>query len=278
MQKITPILGAAGLALFALTGQAQQFQYSNGDLILDVSRSGYPDLEVDLGSLSSLTSRAQANGGTVQLNAYSTTGQLLATFGNVNGLTFSVFGTQASATPSLVTDYVTLKRVNPSVQNNAPNDLTSSGTSSLSSGIKGIIGVGTATGILPWSANNPADPVGNTANVAIIPTSGASSANSFTVKNSGANAALGADPNPVGNTTPANFSSGSIVSDLFEYDPLGGTHKTVYQGDFTFNSDGTLDFTTAFTSAPEPSTYGLAAAGGLLLVSLRHQFRRKQTS
>jgi len=43
---------------------------------------------------------------------------------------------------------------------------------------------------------------------------------------------------------------------------------------FTLDSSGTVTFGTA--AVPEPSTYGLFAGAGLLVVCLRNQFRRKQ--
>jgi hypothetical protein len=274
MKTITRILGLAGLALSATAVHAQVFNYTSGDLILDISKPGFADLEADLGSLSSLTAAAQAAGGTVQLNAYNVSSQLLGNFGTVNGLTFTVFGTSSVAS---VADFFTDKRVNPAVQNSLPADFSASTTTTISTAVKSIIGVGSTTGILPWSLNNPADPVNNTATVAIIPTSGATGANSYTVKNTttgGGN--ISGFVGGIANTTPASFASGSIVSDLFEYDPLGAGHKAVYEGDFTFNSDGSLDFTTAFVAAPEPGTYGLLAAGGLLLMTLRNQLKPKQ--
>jgi hypothetical protein len=77
-------------------------------------------------------------------------------------------------------------------------------------------------------------------------------------------------------TTSSTFSSGgSVTADLFEFDPgVGPSQKATYDGDFTFNRDGTLDFT-SITPAPEPTVYGLLGVG-LLLVKFRNQFRRKQ--
>ena len=51
MKRRTPILGFAGLVLTAISAHAQQFLFSNGDLILDFMRqSGSSDLEINLGS------------------------------------------------------------------------------------------------------------------------------------------------------------------------------------------------------------------------------------
>jgi hypothetical protein len=274
MKRLTPILGIAGVALVALNGHAQQFQYSTGDLILDFSETGDPDLEVNIGTLSTLTADAVANGGTIEvagggLNAYNVNSQLLATFGSTSGLTFSVVGTSGTTS-----DYLTESRANPAVANTAPNNVATAATASASTAItQTIVGSGNATGILPWSAGNPAG-TGNTANVAIIPTSGVASINSFT-HNIG-NVTGYISPDTLGNATPGSFS-GSIVSDLFGYVPKSSQTKATDEGYFTFNSDGSLDFTetTEPVAAPESGYFGVVAGSGLLLLSLGRQLRRQ---
>jgi hypothetical protein len=277
MKRLTPILGMAGVALVALNGHAQQFQYSTGDLILDFSETGDPDLEVNIGTLSTLTADAVANGGTIEvagggLNAYNVSSQLLATFGgSTGGLTFSVVGTTGTGL-----DYLTESRLNPAVANTAPNDVATSATAGVSGAItQKIIGSGNATGILPWSASNPAG-TGNTANVAIIPTSGAASVNSFTDNIGNVTGTISTSP-PLGNTTPGSFS-GTVVSDLFGFVPKSSQTKATDEGYFTFNSDGSLDFTETtepVVAAPESNYFGAVAGGGLLLLSLGRQLRRQ---
>jgi hypothetical protein len=270
MKKLTPIL-ITGLALSALTGQAASvFQSNPGDLILDVSKSGFSDLEVDLGSLSSLTSQAQADGGTVQLNAYNVSSQLLGNFGSVNGLSFTVIGSQfdPGTTPDNVA-WVTQKQAGSS-PNTPPSNLSPSNTKTLAGNILAI-----QNDIVTWSGLNPADPVGNTANVALVPSSSSQSTEFIDSYTHNAANITGLIHNSA-NTTPASFTSGSIVSDLFQYTQTGIANSSTYEGLFTFNSNGTLDFTTAFTAVPEAGAYGVLAAGGLLLVTLRGQLRRSQ--
>jgi hypothetical protein len=72
------------------------------------------------------------------------------------------------------------------------------------------------------------------------------------------------NPNVVGETS-ADFSS--VLSD--------GATVTLL-GDFTLGANDTFTYTTATTSVPEPTTYGLIAGAGLLIVSLRNKFSRKQ--
>ena len=75
--------------------------------------------------------------------------------------------------------------------------------------------------------------------------------------------------------TSVGFTAGSspIVSDLFEYLPSGGGVN--YVGDFTFNPNGTLDFTAAPATVPEPSTWALFGVAGLLAVTFRRPFLRR---
>jgi hypothetical protein len=263
MKKYIPILGITGLALSALSAHAQNvFTYSSGDVILDFSQTGSSDFEVDLGSLAGLQAEAAAGAGTVVLTGAAngfTLAQLSGNFANYNNLSLAIFGTTGSGG----SDYFTKKRNNPLVQNATPNDITRSTANSGASDVLGVVGVGSSHGILEYSGTT-------TANVAeILPSNG----NSYTTLG---NTALNgiANVNSIKNTTGASFS-GSIVSDLFEYNGLGSSTPAVFEGDFTFNSNGTLDFSEP-VAAPESASYGLLAGGGLLLLSLRRQFRRQQ--
>ena len=238
---------------------------TSGDLILDFSRSGYNDLEVDLGSLGSLQSEAVAAGGTVQLNAYNVSSQLLNDFGSVNGLSFTVVNRYLNNVA-----WVTQTQTSSSGPNPAPNDLSGGTAHTLAGNILGV-----STAITTWSGQNPASSSGNTANVASIPSSaalGAAYVDSYTHLAS----EISSYAHNSANTAPGNFSSGDIVSDLFQYSGLGVNTPSVFEGDFTFNSDGTLDFSVPAVAAPEPGAYGALAGGGLLLLSLGRQFRKQQ--
>jgi len=97
-------------------------------------------------------------------------------------------------------------------------------------------------GILPWSAANSANATNNTATVVIIPTTSISSYTKI----------VGASFGPV---NPKNtFVTDGTISDLFEYDPVGSSQNAIYRGYFTFNSDGTLDF-----SLPAPPSTTITA-------------------
>ncbi len=263
-------LGAIALSLSCLPAYAQTLYntYADGDLILDFSKSGATyDVEVDIGNLASLTNAAKTAGGTLQITAYNATNQLVGIFGNVNNLSFSVFGIQNNASGSVAanTSWLSDQQAGSS-PNSAPNDLTGSVQNSLKTtenGILGLDGFGgyNSLGLLPWSIANSAGPT-----VAIIPSG---NVNGYTHLAGSFNGAPSGFPTI---TTSSTFSSGgSVTADLFEFDPgQGPTHQAIFDGDFTFNSDGTLDFT-SITPAPEPSVYGLLGTG-LLLVALRHRY------
>ena len=289
-RKIIPILGLSGLALGGLSAHATPvFNYTDGDLILDFSKSGSSDVVVDIGNLASLNTAAVTAGGTVALSGgsspspyFNITSQLLGTFGDVNGLSFTVFGLQNSASGGVAakTVYLTQQQTGGS-PNTPPNNVTASKQTGLVGVAQSVIGLGSGTGILPWSSANAADSTNNTANVAIIPTSGAAAANSYTTKGAGAWGSYAPTSPSIANTTSGTFSTdgGTITSDLFEYDYYssgGPSHPTVLQGEFTLDNAGTLSFTT-IEPVPEPSTYGLITAGGILVILLCNQNRRKST-
>jgi hypothetical protein len=71
--------------------------------------------------------------------------------------------------------------------------------------------------------------------------------------------------------TSAQGTGSKIYSLLWEYNENSGVDT--YLGYFTFNgANDELDFTSTVAAVPEPSTYGLLAASGLLALALRRQF------
>jgi hypothetical protein len=273
IMKKSVIIGAAGLALSGLSARANSFSYSNGDLLVDFSQSGASDVEVDLGSLSALQAQATAAGGTVDLtgaaNGY-TLAQLNSAFaGNYDGVSFTAFGTLTGSNPA--TDYLSQKRLDPGTQTTAPADFGKSKNNTVSSLVLGLVGYPSGTGILNYSG-------ATTANVAVIPTAGISAANSFTTKSVATGGLIPSTSSSIKNTTATGFTSGdgSIVSDLYQYNGAGVASQAVFEGDFTFNGNGTLDFSYPTAAAPEPGAYGVLAATGLLLVAVRRQIRLQQ--
>jgi hypothetical protein len=276
LSKLPPLLGIAALSLVSHSALAASslFNYTSGDIILDLSLSGYNDLEADLGHSSSFLS--QAPGTTVVLAGQAsggafTSSQLQTDFGALgagstalDGVAFTAFGTTGSSA-----DFLTEARSNPSVQNTPTPIGGGSVVSSVSSDILGIVGSSSTTGIVYWSKNNnpPTGSEVNTATVVEIPTSGPANVDSFTTKSANL---IGDAGSGIQNTTANGFTAGStaIVSDLFEYTSGSAT----YVGDFTFEPNGEVEFSTP-SAVPEPSTYGLLGGFGLLVLAFRRQFR-----
>jgi len=243
-------LCALALTMSGLCASAQVLQYADGDLILDFSESDYSDVEVDIGNVTSLINAAKSNGGTVTLSGsdYNISSQLLGTFPGVDSLSFSVFGLQNNASGTYLAGTIFLTQAQSGAgANSAPRDLTGGSQQNLVGTVQSIVGVGADTaGLLPWSKGNAANSTDNTAKVAIIPTAGLAAVNSYTTIGPAGWAAANISPQ---NTTSATFDSdgGGIISDLFEYDPVGkgpngNPNYTEYLGYFTFNSDGSLTF------------------------------------
>jgi hypothetical protein len=257
-------LGLAGLGLIAGSLQAQLFVYQSRDLVLNFSRAGSSDLEVNLGSVDYF--QGLAGSSTVSLtDKYSISQQLLPTFGNLNSLTFSVLGAQrgTGADPAN-TSWVTLKRNDPTVETTAPSRYTVSKTGQIQSAITGLYGAGGATSGANIYAPSATSPSTDTA--LIIPTTGLAAANSYSVKYSqtGGVKSLLTAPGAE-NTTPSDFTSTAgayIRSDLYQYLPGSAGTAATYLGYFTFSNDGG----TSFTPVPEPGEY--AAICGTALVGL----------
>jgi hypothetical protein len=251
---------------------AQTFSYHTRDLLLDFHRSGSADLEVNIGSINNY--KGLAAGTILTISQYDVNSQLKGNFGNLNSLGFSVIGAQkGTGADTANTSWFTLRRTDPLVQTSAPNRYTASKTASIQSAISGIAGDGTGSGALHYGSSHPADLVGNTLTAVIVPTSGLEAADSYSTKSTavGGLSSLVASPG-VENFSPADFSSGSIVSDLYEYAPGPSSAQATYLGSFTFGSDGV----TTFTAVPEPGTYSMLAVGFVLFGAMH--LRRSQSS
>jgi len=265
-KQFVPILGVVGFAFAGLSAHAQTaINYNDGDLILAFSQAAAnDDVEVDIGNLSNLQSLS--GGSTYNLGNFSA--DLTAAGASINNLSFSVIGQLFGQSTYLSQKQSGANPNTPPANLSALNYSTANGKVLAIEGLDGTSATSqTTTGLLPWSQAN-----GNSTTTALIPNANHSSY-SFITKSG----FTGAPPN-VKNTTPASFT-GSLVSDLFTYDQAaaGTGNPSVYDGYFTLQSSGELDFTSAtVTAVPEPATYGLLAGAGLLLVSFRKQVNRKQ--
>ena len=73
-----------------------------------------------------------------------------------------------------------------------------------------------------------------------------------------------------------DITGNTITLDLWESIRGGSVGAFTYQGDITLNlNTGSLVWDPSVTAVPEPASYGLLAGAGLLVVTLRRQFSRK---
>lgn len=266
------IASVLALAATLAGATADPFTYTTRDLLLTFRKSGHSDMEVNLGPVDFYKSLSL--GSVVDLTSkYNPSTQLLATFGDLNGLSFSVIGTQRGAGASAAnTSWMTLKRTDPNTQTTAPNGFTASKSITIQSQISGIAGDGSTTGIKVYASSQPEDPVFNSGSVVDVPSSGASAVNAFSTKYGSTGGLASLVPSPgVENNTGINFSTigGVVSSDLYEYAPGTAGSAATYLGSFSFNNSGVM----TFAAVPEPNLM-TAALASLGLFALVHRFRR----
>jgi hypothetical protein len=260
MKRFTKAMMLA-VAGAVLVSQSSRAAYTPNDLILGFAQSSATsDLVIDLGQASSLI------GQTAVVNLSSDLAGLTSfnsTFNNSpNGVDMAVVGGSQAVGHFGV--FATQLRSggagNPAV---AGSSITATHSSSQMSGgaaaVGGIVGLPTAGNLaLLNPTTTPSDNKGWTT---AIDTTGLPS--NFIAK-------TGVNPN---STIGAN---GIIYEDLFAATTASAY---TYEGYFTFNYGAdSLTFTPAtlqVSAVPEPATYGVIAAAGLLVVSLRRQIRSK---
>ena len=269
-----PWVMAAAFGMVGVAASAQTFSYSSRDLVAEFRRTGSADLTIDLGSIDTFTALSPSQ--TINLTTrYDISSQLLATFGSVDSLTFSVIGTHkfglVNAIEPQYTTWLTSPRTDPDVQSALPNRYTTSATQGLQSAVGGILGDGGTKGALVYASSASYPPSSSTA--IVIPTTGTDAVNSYTSLYTGTGGLKSKVNSPgIENTTPVDFSSsgGVVRSDLYEYLPGSPSSKATYLGAFSLDASGVL----SFTAVPEPSDYGLACTAALFagaIVLRRHR-------
>jgi len=265
--KLALLTAAAGV-LWSLSASAQ-FTYNNSDLLLGFrTPGGTSDLLVDIGNVSLYT------GTTVPITIsgnYYTSSQLTAAGLTLNNLYFSVFGDvspgYSTSNGPYNTLWVTSPEATPGVQTSPWSAQTSGQLATSRSRIESIGAGGNFLG-----AVNPADPGTNSVSAIVTPDGYNQSGDiSYAVGiGTGGNfqGNFGSNNN-IENSTPGSFTSGSVVSDLYEMLP---GQNGIYLGDFVLDSGGTLTFNPA--PVPEPTTWATFGLGMLGLVGWRRMTRK----
>ncbi len=269
------IVGLSGILLTTGIAHAQLFNYTSRDLVAEFRRTGSPDVTIDLGSVDSFTSLSP--GQTVDLTSRYSPSLLNSDFGGLDSLSFSVIGTHklslSDPTDPVNTSWLTVPRADPDTGTSAPNRYGNSKSQNISSDISGILGDGSTHGALVYAASASYPP--STSTALVIPTSGVAAANSFSTLYTGTGGlkSLVASPG-IEKTTPSDFSSGVVRSDLYEYLPGSPTTKASYLGVFTLESDGVL----TFQAVPEPGECGVAFGGLLAGAGLWVRLRNRRAT
>lgn len=248
-----------GCLTFGYQVCSQDFTYANSDLLAAIRAPNHQDLVIDLGAASSLvnlTPGSVVDFSSAPTKRYDIGSQLLANFGSVGGLTFSVFGAASPGVDGLANNmiFLTKERFDPATQTTAPSGVTAGQAQSLKSAVNGIVGIGTTFGITEYAPNATYPP--SSATALFIPTDTAiqASKNSYTSKASG----LKSITTGLENTTV----SGSLArSDFYEFVPNSASGSATYLGNFTLKTGGELVFYRA--TVPEPSAYASVVATAL---------------
>jgi hypothetical protein len=264
-KKQTIMLSVAGAALAAVSQAQAQITYNTDDILLffrDTASSSKPDLEVDLGPASALAGDSQSPNGTVVVSASTLTGAYGAAPSSTLPIGFTAAGADAN------TDEVWMTRSDSAA--GKPTTYTfpqQQSSGNVSGAVANIVLAG--QGAQTDATGNP------TANSATLTDGDSESYHSLGEQNSGGQAQVINWGNNF-SLTAANGgnietkNTGSTVYEALWDIPASdaGEGSPVYLGYFTFRADGEVDF----SAVPEPSTYGVLAAAGLLALALRRQF------
>ena len=256
MNKLAKLaIVVAGLALVTQTAKAL-----NNDILLGFTGNGASqDYMINLGNAN--TSVGVGSGNVTDLSSFFNLSTFNSTFtAGVNG---TVMGAGGGTTSSQPTFYFTQLRGaagDPSVNLSLQPGAISQGNASLDAGY----------------FNNPLNTFAGLASAGGSTTVSSSDPSSFASKISSGNP--GSLLGDKGLTTSYAIGSGVIYEDLWRAVRNGTTQTTTltYTGYLTFDTTGSSPLLT-FTAVPvpEPSTYGLFGAAGVLALGLRRQFSRK---
>ncbi|HWV99973.1 MAG TPA: PEP-CTERM sorting domain-containing protein [Candidatus Acidoferrum sp.] len=252
MNKLTKsALLAAGVALVTQAAQA----YTANDMLLGFNSTAPNEYVIDLGNVRT----AFGSSSVLNLSSDFNLTTFNSTFaGGPNGVNMGAAGAASGLTPSI---YLTQLR-----SGGAGNPAVAGSTTpaSVSSSI-----VGQGAGDVSAVANAPYNLTAG-GQSATGPTSGSTSFFTKIAPTSSSGSWLGQSSiNVLG-----QIASSVVYEDVYA---KSGSAAWVYEGVLALDLTGTpsLTFTPNTVAVPEPTTYGLLAGAGLLVLSLRRQFSSK---
>jgi hypothetical protein len=261
------MIAVAGASLVAASqAHAQTFGYSADDLLLNFRNTAVTsdaNYEINLGPISSFDS----SGGTITVASASLVDSM---YSGAPSSSLPIGLSAAAADASGTTGTIWLTRAQTST--GEPSVMSAQqvfSAQNLTAARIANIGTGANAGTILASGE------------ASVP--GATSGNSYQAQGEQAAATgaagqgtinFGGDQNIAaskgGNIESIQNGSGTVYEALWEV-PVSGSAET-YMGYFTFNPSGSVEFTSV-TAVPEPSTYALFGATGLLALAFRGRLR-----
>jgi hypothetical protein len=267
MKKFTKIAVVAAGAALAVQGAFAG--PNNNNLILSVNNNnngGTTEFTINLGNASGYTA-AQQN---LDISSLMSTFNSQYASAGASGLNIGVVGGQNGQGGLAGTGndvFTTTLRIGDGYAT-AGSEAAPTGPSGNPPSKSIIANAGGVTGGFSGYGSNLAigDSTSFTSNIAKDPSSAGTAGNSFV-------GYLSQGANPL-----VTMTGSKIVLDLWKDTvTAAGTTGWAYQGNFTLDLSGANPslIWDAASAVPEPATYGLCAGAGLLVLSLRNQFRRK---
>jgi hypothetical protein len=260
------MIAVAGASILAAVQAQAQLDYSSGDLLLNFRNTANitgNDLEVNAGPISAI----EAFSGTEVLAPSSLVSGVFGSALTVGTVGFSASGDDGSA-PS--DDVLFLSRQD-TTPGTAPTTISAQ-ASALTQGlvVTDIENIGAGGNAGTSVASGAATVTGATTGDSYQAQGEQNTATTGTINfGSHENVAVASKG---GNIESIQNGSGAVYEALWEV-PVSGTGSDTYLGYLTFDTDGEVDYTSAVSAVPEPSTYGALASSGLLVLALRRQFR-----
>jgi hypothetical protein len=259
------MIAVAGASILAAVQAQAQLDYSSGDLLLNFRNTANitgNDLEVNAGPISAI----EAFSGTEVLAPSSLVSGVFGSALTGGTVGFSASGDDGSA-PS--DDVLFLSR-----QDTTPGTAPTTISAQASALTQGLV----VTDIENIGAGGNA---GTSAGAGAATVTGATTGDSYQAQGEQNNTVtstinFGSHENVAGSKggplESIQGGGGAVYEALWEV-PVSGLGSDTYLGYLTFDTDGEVDYTSAVSAVPEPSTYGALASSGLLVLALRRQFR-----
>jgi Ca2+-binding RTX toxin-like protein len=261
-------MALAGASLLAVShARAQSFDYSADDLLLnfrDTASTTENDLEVNMGSITGVEALASPEvvaSATLVQSVYGVPSGsdpigFSAAAADASGTTGTIWLTRADTTPG------TAPAAGSAQQFFSAQNLVAARIANIGTGADG------GTILASGEATVPGSTTGNSYQAQGEESTVSGGAGQGTIN-------YGGDENTAaskgGNIESIQDGSGTVYEALWEV-PVSGTADT-YLGYFTFDPSGEVDYTPAVSVVPEPSTYALFAATGLLALAFRRPLR-----